>query len=324
MDNSMQAIIVKQAQLEVSELPRPQPAEGELLVEVKAAGVNRADLLQKQGKYPPPAGASPLLGLEVAGTVAAVGNGVRGWKAGDRVFGLMGGGGYAQFAVLNSQLAMRIPEGMDFASAAAIPEVFLTAWQALVWLSRLQPGEKVLIHAGASGVGTAAIQLAVALGAEPWVTASEAKHESCRALGASEAIDYKTQNFAEVVEHKTRGKGVNVIIDFIGADYWQKNLQSLAVDGRLVMLAFLGGVQTEANLAPILRKRISVYGSTLRSRSLSYQAGLTKDLSDFLLPRLERGELKPVVHQTYSWQQANAAHQEIEQNQNIGKIVLLF
>ncbi|WP_224995453.1 NAD(P)H-quinone oxidoreductase [Cesiribacter sp. SM1] len=324
MDNSMQAIVVKQAQLEVGELPRPQPAEGELLVEVKAAGVNRADLLQKQGKYPPPEGASSLLGLEVAGTVAAVGNGVRGWKAGDRVFGLMGGGGYAQYAVLNSQLAMRIPAGMDFASAAAIPEVFLTAWQALVWLARLQPGEKVLIHAGASGVGTAAIQLARALGAEAWVTASAAKHEACRALGASEAIDYKTHDFAEVVADKTRGKGVNVIVDFIGADYWQQNMQSLAVDGRLIMLAFLGGVKTEANLAPILRKRISVYGSTLRSRSLSYQAGLTKDLSDFLLPRLERDELKPVLHKTFNWQQAEAAHQEMEQNKNIGKIVLIF
>ncbi|AHM61009.1 NADPH:quinone reductase-like protein [Flammeovirgaceae bacterium 311] len=324
MNHSMQAIIVKEGKLEVGELPRPQPAGGELLVEVKAAGVNRADLLQKQGKYPPPAGASELLGLEVAGTVAAVGAGVKDWQPGDRVFGLMGGGGYAQYAVLHSHLAMRIPGNLDFAQAAAVPEVFLTAWQALVWLARLQPAEKVLIHAGASGVGTAAIQLAIALGAEAWVTASAPKHTNCRALGASVAIDYKEEDFAEVVAEKTGGKGVNVIIDFIGADYWQQNLKSLAVDGRLVMLAFLGGATAEVNLAPLLRKRLSVYGSTLRSRSLSYQAALTKDLSAFLLPRLESSELKPVVHQTFGWQQATEAHQEMEQNKNIGKIVILF
>lgn len=320
----MQAIVVKEGVLEVGELPRPQPAGGELLVEVKAAGVNRADLLQKQGKYPPPAGASPLLGLEVAGTVAAVGPGAGEWQPGDRVFGLMGGGGYARYAVLHSQLAMRIPGNMDFVQAAAVPEVFLTAWQALVWLARVQPGEKVLIHAGASGVGTAAIQLATALGAEAWVTASAPKHTNCRALGASEAIDYKAEDFAEVVAEKTGGKGVNVILDFIGADYWQQNLKSLAADGRLVMLAFLGGVKTEANLAPLLQKRLSVYGSTLRSRSLSYQAALTKDLAAFLLPRLERSEIKPVVHQTFSWQQATEAHQEMEENKNIGKIVIIF
>lgn len=324
MSYRMQALLVKEGQLEVGECPRPQPAEGELLVEVKAAGVNRADLLQKQGKYPPPAGASPLLGLEVAGTVAAVGKGVRNWQAGDRVFGLMGGGGYAQYALLHSQLAMRIPEQLDFARAAAVPEVFLTAWQALVWLAEFQPGETVLIHAGASGVGTAAIQLAKALGGEAWVTASAGKHAACSALGASLTIDYKTDDFAELVLEKTAGKGVHVVIDFIGADYWQQNLRSLATDGRLVMLAFLGGVKTEANLAPLLQKRISVFGSTLRSRSLAYQAKLTKDLSAFLLPRLENGILKPVVHKTFDWQQAAAAHQEMEQNKNIGKIVLLF
>ena len=320
----MKAIIVNEKQLEVGEWPNPEPKEGELLVAVKAAGINRADILQKEGKYPPPAGVSPLLGLEVAGTVAAVGSGVKGWKPGDRVFGLLGGGGYAEYAILHSSLAMPIPKALSFAEAAAVPEVFLTAWQALVWLAKLQPGEKVLIHAGASGVGTAAIQLAKALGAEAWVTASAAKHAACKALGASLAINYKEQDFAGVVLEKTAGKGVNVVIDFIGADYWQQNMKSLALDGRMVMLAFLGGVKTEANLAPLLQKRITIHGSTLRSRSLAYQAALTEDLAAFLLPRLESGELKPVLHQTYSWQQAKEAHLEMEQNKNIGKIVLLF
>lgn len=320
----MQAILVNEKQLEVGEWPRPEPKEGELLIAVKAAGVNRADILQKEGKYPPPADASPLLGLEVAGTVAAVGSGVKGWTPGDRVFGLLGGGGYAEYAILQSSLAMPIPEALSFAEAAAVPEVFLTAWQALVWLAKVQPGEKVLIHAGASGVGTAAIQLAKALGAEAWVTASAAKHAACKALGASLTINYREQDFAGVVLEKTAGKGVNVVIDFIGADYWQQNMKSLALDGRMVMLAFLGGVKTEANLALLLQKRITVHGSTLRSRSLAYQAALTEDLAAFLLPRLESGELKPVLHQTYSWQQAKEAHLEMEQNKNVGKIVLLF
>lgn len=323
-DKQMKALLVKEGQLEVGEWTMPQAAEAEVLVEVKAAGINRADILQKEGKYPPPAGASPLLGLEVAGTVAAVGKGVKDWQVGDRVFGLMSGGGYAQYAVMSSRLAMPIPDNMDFTEAAAVPEVFLTAWKALVWLAKLQKEERVLIHAGASGVGTAAIQLAKALRAEAWVTASAGKHAACRALGARLAIDYKEQNFAEVVEEKTKGAGVNVIIDFIGADYWQQNLKSLAMDGRLVMLAFLGGVKTEANLAPLLRKRISVFGSTLRSRSLAYQAALTKDLAQFLLPRLQNGAIKPVLHKAYPWKQASEAHQEMEQNQNIGKIVLLI
>ena len=322
--NTTNALLVKEGQLTAGEWPMPQPAAGELLVAVKAAGINRADILQKEGKYAPPAGASPLLGLEVAGTVAAVGEGVSGWQPGDRVFGLMPGGGYAAHALLHSQLAMPIPDALSFTEAAAIPEVFLTAWQALKWLAKLQQGERVLIHAGASGVGTAAIQLAKALGAEAWVTASAGKHVACRSLGATLAIDYKAQDFAEVVSEKTGGKGVDVIVDFIGAGYWQQNLKSLALDGRLVMLSFLGGVKAEVNLAPLLQKRISVFGSTLRSRDRAYQAALTQDLASFLLPRLKDGTLKPVIHKVYPWQKANEAHQEMEQNRNIGKILLEF
>lgn len=318
----MKALRVEEEQMVLADWPKPIPGEGELLVAVAAAGVNRADILQKKGKYPPPTGASPLLGLEVAGTVAAVGAGLSNWQVGDRVMGLLPGGGYAQFALLHSQLAMPVPENLSFAEAAALPEVFLTAWQALVWLAKLQKQETVLIHAGASGVGTAAIQLAKALGAHVWVTASASKHARCQGLGASLTIDYKAKNFAEVIQEKTAGRGVDVIVDFIGAGYWQQNLQSLAMDGRLVMLAFLGGAKTETNLAPLLQKRLSVYGSTLRSRPLQYQAALCKDLAAFLLPKLKNGMLKPVMHKVYDWQQAEDAHRDMEQNKNVGKIVL--
>lgn len=319
---NMKALLVEKGQMLLADWPKPSPGQGELLVKVAAAGVNRADILQKEGKYPPPAGASPLLGLEVAGTVAAVGADISNWQVGDRVMGLLPGGGYAQFALLHSELAMPVPENLSFAEAAALPEVFLTAWQALVWLAKLQKGETVLIHAGASGVGTAAIQVAKAMGAQVWVTASAAKHAACQALGASLAIDYKATDFAEVIQEKTAGRGVNVIVDFIGAAYWQQNLQSLAMDGRLVMLAFLGGAKTETSLAPLLQKRLSVYGSTLRSRSLPYQAALCKDLAAFLLPRLKSGVLKPVIHKVYDWQQAEEAHRDMVQNQNVGKLVL--
>jgi putative PIG3 family NAD(P)H quinone oxidoreductase len=320
----MEALLVKEGVLEPGSWPKPRTETGQLLVQVKAAGINRADLLQKAGKYPPPAGASPLLGLEVAGTVAAVGEGVSRWQPGDRVFGLMSGGGYAQYALLHSQLAMPIPEELTFTQAAAVPEVFLTAWQALHWLARLQPGERVLVHAGASGVGTAAIQLAKALGAEVWVTASAGKQATCLSLGASKAIDYKQEDFEEVVREATQGKGVDVILDFLGASYWQQNLNSLALDGRLVMLAFLGGIKTETTLAPLLQKRISVFGSTLRSRSLAYQAALTQDLAAFMLPRLASGELRPVIYRTYPWKEAEKAHSEMEQNKNAGKLLLEF
>ncbi len=321
-DDSMKALLVKEGQLVIGNWPKPKPAKAEVLVAVEAAGINRADLLQKGGKYPPPVGASPLLGLEVAGLVAEVGDGVTDWQVGDRVMGLLPGGGYGQYAVLNSQLAMPVPEQLSFAEAAAIPEVFLTAWQALVWLAKLQKDEIVLIHAGASGVGTAAIQLAKAMGAEVWITASAPKHAACRELGASVTIDYKAADFANEVQERTGGNGVNVIIDFIGAGYWQQNLKSLAVDGRLVMLAFLGGTKTDADLGPLLQKRITVYGSTLRSRSVAYQAALTKDLAAFLLPRLQSGRLKPVIHKIYSWQEAEKAHQEMQHSQNVGKLIL--
>jgi tumor protein p53-inducible protein 3 len=322
-DDKMKAILVENGNMRLGEYPRPLRGPREILIEVKAAGVNRADTLQRQGKYPPPKGASPILGLEVAGVVAEIGPAVSRWKKGDRVFGLLSGGGYAQFATMHEEMALAIPESFSFSSAAAIPEVFMTAYQALVWLAHLQKGERVLIHAGASGVGTAAIQLAKEMGAEVLVTASGTKHEVCHELGASHAIDYQKESFRERITALTNGEGVDVIVDFIAAPYFQDNLGCLRTDGRLVMLALLGGPKLqEGNLAPVLQKRLSILGSTLRSRSQEYQRKLSKELAAFLIPKLESGQVKPVVDTLFPWNEVKAAHAYMEANKNTGKIVL--
>lgn len=310
-------------QLYIGEWEKPQPGPEEILVQVEATAVNRADTLQRRGKYPPPEGESPILGLEMAGTVVERGAQAHRWEVGDRVCGLLGGGGYAEFAAIPERLALPVPAGLDAVQAAALPEVFLTAFQALRWLARLQEGETILIHAGASGVGTAAIQLAKVMGAVPIVTASAGKHELCRELGAALTIDYRRENFAERVAAFTKGKGTQVILDFIGAPYFQQNLEALSVEGRLVMLAFLGGVKPEAvNLAPILRKRLQILGSTLRSRSLEYKIRLSQDLQAFAWPLFGRGKLRPVIDRIYNWQEVADAHRYMESNQSRGKIVL--
>ncbi len=322
-EDKMKAVLVENGNMKIGEYPRPLRGPYDILIEVKAAGINRADTLQRKGKYPPPKNASPVLGLEVAGVVAETGPSVSRWKKGERVFGLLPGGGYAQFATMHEDMAMAIPDNFSFTSAAAIPEVFLTAYQALVWLARLQKGERVLIHAGASGVGTAAIQLAREIGAEVMVTASETKHAVCRELGASHTIDYQKESFSEKVATLTNGEGVDVIIDFIAAPYFQDNLSSLGTDGRLVMLALLGGPKLqEGNLAPILQKRLSTIGSTLRSRSQEYQRKLSQELAAFLMPMLESGRIKPVIDTVFPWEEVEAAHDYMEANKNIGKIVL--
>lgn len=300
----------------------PVPGAEEILIEVAATALNRADTLQRQGKYPPPPGASPVLGLEVAGTVAACGQQVSQWQVGDRVMALLPGGGYAEYAVIHEALAMPVPDPLDFEHAAAIPEVFLTAFQALAWLAKLQNGEQVLIHAGASGVGTASIQLAREMGATSWVTASAPKHEACLKLGAAHAIDYRATDFVPYVLEHTEGKGIEVIVDFIGAPYFQQNLDALARDGRLILLALMGGVKTEVNLAPVLMKRLQIIGSTLRSRSLAYKSTLVSDFRAFAGPRLTDGRLQPVVDSVWDWQTVAEAHRYMEANQNIGKIIL--
>jgi tumor protein p53-inducible protein 3 len=323
----MKAILVHQPggpeELILGEYEKPEPKPNELLVRVHATALNRADTLQRQGKYPAPAGASPLLGLEIAGEVAAVGAACTKYKVGDKVFGLLPGGGYAEYAVIDEAMAMPVPGNLSMEEAAAIPEVFLTAFQALVWLGRLQAGERVLVHAGASGVGTAAIQLARELGAEVYVTASAAKHEACLALGATKAIDYKSASFKEEVLKHTNQQGVDVIIDFIAGPYFNDNLDCLRLDGRLVLLATLGGGKVENfDLRKILTKRLQVMGSTLRSRSRDYQVRLTEDLSAFALERFNTGKLKPIVDSVLDWQDAAEAHRYMEANRNTGKIVL--
>lgn len=323
----MKAVLIKEfggpEQLYLGTCETPQPKANEILVKVAATALNRADTLQRMGKYPAPKGESEILGLEIAGTVESVGAKVTKWKVGDRVCGLLGGGGYASYAVIHEELAMPIPDGISLIEAAAIPEVFLTAFQAIQWIAQLKEGEHILIHAGASGVGTAAIQLANRMGAIPIVTASSAKHELCLELGARHAIDYKTENFEESVIKLTDGKGANVIVDFIGAPYMQQNLNALAMDGRMVMLAFLGTPKIEAlNLIPILRKRLQINGSTLRARSLDYKVELSQDLMRFAWPLFTDGRLKAVVDSVFDWEDVADAHRYMEANKNKGKIIL--
>lgn len=302
---------------------KPRPRKEELLIRVAATALNRADLLQRTGKYPPPPGASPLLGLEVAGTVEAMGKGVEGWKKGDRVFGLLAGGGYAQFAVLHQEMAMRIPGNLSFEEAAAIPEAFLTAYQALFWLGGLEEHETVLIHAGASGVGTSALQLVVASQARALVTASGSKHEACLSLGASVAINYHEEDFVSAVHGATDGRGADLILDFIGAPYLARNLTALAPDGRIVLLATMGGSEVERfDLRLLFKKRAQVTATTLRHRSLEYKINLTQDFAGFMLPLFEDARLKPIIDTVYHWKNVADAHRRMEANRNVGKIVL--
>ena len=323
----MKAILVKNpgkdSRLVLGEYDTPVPEKDELLVRVHATALNRADLLQRAGNYPVPAGASPILGLEMAGVVEDMGSECTGWAIGDRVFGLLPGGGYAEYVTIPQNLALPIPEGLSFDEAAAIPEVFLTAYQAIVWLGELQEGEDVLIHAGASGVGTASIQLARSIGANVLVTASLPKHALCLSLGASAAIDYKTQDFPERVQQLTDGRGVQVIVDFLGASYWSKNIESLCMDGRLVLLALMGGAKVDSfNLALMFRKRAQIKASTLRNRSKSYKVALTQAFWGAFGSAIERGIVKPVIDSVYAWSDVSEAHKRMAANKNSGKIIL--
>ncbi len=304
--------------------PDPSPAPYEIVVKVAATALNRADTLQRQGKYPPPAGASPVLGLEMSGEVVAKGNKVTKWQAGNRVFGLLSGGGYAEYAVIHEDMAMPIPENLSYAEATAIPEVFLTAYQAIFWLGKLKKNETILIHAGASGVGTAAIQLAKQLDAKIIVTASAKKHAICTELGAALAIDYQKDDFKEKVLEFTANRGVNLIIDFIGGPYLEKNINCLQTDAALIILATLGGGKAEhIHMRKWLMKRLNIMGSTLRSRSLEYQIALTEAFSTFALPLFQHQTLKPIIDSILSWKDVRKAHRYMENNGNTGKIILM-
>jgi tumor protein p53-inducible protein 3 len=296
------------------------PCRDEIMVKVTASGINRADLLQVAGHYPPPPGASEILGLEISGIVEEVGGEVVAFGKGDRVMGLLAGGGYAEYVTDQQGLFMKIPENIDIIDAAGIPEAFLTAYQGLFELSHLQKQETVLIHAGASGVGTAAIQLAKARGAQVIVTAgSVEKCDFCRELGAQHAIHYKQEDFEEVIK---KIGGVDVVIDPIGGHYFPKNINLLNTDGRYVVLAFMGGAQSNIELGKVLSKRIHVMGTTLRARSLDYKQHLIAGFELYFQEKLASGLIKPVIDTVFPVQAVTKAHAFMANNQNIGKLLL--
>ena len=309
--------------LRLGDVPRPAPGAGEVLVRVRATALNRADLLQREGKYPPPPGASDVLGLELAGEVAEAGPGVTALAPGDRVCALLAGGGYAEYAVVPAALCLRLPDALTFEDAAALPEAFLTAFQALVLLADTQPGDHVLVHAGASGVGTAAVQLARLLGAHAHATASAPKHDALRALGAATTIDYRTEEFDVRVLEATGGHGADVVLDVIGGAYVAANLRALARDGRWVLLATMGGAVAEAlDLRALMAKRLTLFATTLRGRSLGYKARLTERFRAEAWPAVADGRLRPVVDAVLPWTEAAEAHRRMAANANVGKIVL--
>lgn len=324
----MKAILIKNPggaeQLYMGEAEIPALAKKEILVKVKATSLNRMDIIQREGRYPVPKGASPVLGVDVAGVVEELGLGCSKWKPGDRVMGLLSGGAYAEYVSVHEDLALPIPENLSFEGGAAIPEVFMTGYQTLFFLGKTKAGYDVLIHAGASGVGTAAIQLVREVGARSIVTAgSPGKIEFCKKLGAWKGFNYREGPFAEKVLEATQGKGVDVILDFVGASFWEQNIQSLKREGRLIVIGYLGGSRvTNMDLTPILRNWVHILGTTLRARDRDYQIGLVRELSGFALDRFKDGRLKPVIDKVYPWERVQEAHRYMEANRNIGKIVM--
>lgn len=309
--------------LRIGEAPDPVAGPGELLVRVRATALNRLDLMQRQGRYPLPPGAPETLGVEMAGEVIGWGDGVQGWSRGDRVCALLLGGGYAELVTVPAGMAIPIPANLSFEQAAALPEVFLTAYLNLFDLGGLRAGDYALIHAGASGVGTAAIQLAREAGAHAIVTVgSEEKAARCRALGAVAALNYHNGPFEPGVLEASGGRGVDVIVDSIGAPYWEQNLNCLVTGGRLIILAMQGGGTLEVNLGAIQRKRLRIIGSVLRPLPLAEKVALTERFKAFALERLADGRLVPVIDRVYDLSEAPEAHRRMESNANIGKLVL--
>jgi len=301
----------------------PVPAAGEVLVKVAAAGVNRPDLMQRQGKYPPPQGASEVLGLELSGVVVVVGANVSRWRAGDRVTALVAGGGYAEFAVVPEPQCLPVPRGLSMEEAAALPETFFTVWTNVFDRGRLVAGESLLVHGGASGIGTTAIQLARARGARVFATAgSRDKCQACERLGADRAINYRDEDFVATLLDATRDRGVDVVLDMVGGDYVSRNLEVLAMDGRLLQIAFLHGPHADVNLSPLMRKRITFTGSTLRPRTVEEKGAIARALEREVWPLIESGKVRPVLHAVFPLAEAAVAHAELEAGQHVGKIVL--
>ncbi|MDO8903033.1 NAD(P)H-quinone oxidoreductase [Hydrogenophaga sp.] len=312
--------------LRMAERPMPEPGVGEVLIRVSASGVNRPDVLQRTGNYPVPPGASDIPGLEVAGVIesgdeAAMAS--AGFNIGDRVCALVAGGGYAAYCVAPVEQCLPIPDGLDDIAAASLPETFFTVWSNVFDRARLQSGETLLIQGGTSGIGVTAIQMAKALGARVIATAgSDEKCAACLALGADHAINYKTQDFVRAVADLTEGQGVNVVLDMVAGAYVARELDCLAEDGRLVIIAVQGGIKAEINAGMVLRRRLTITGSTLRPRPVAFKAAIARSLRERVWPLLASGAIKPVIHQVFQAEHAAAAHELMESNRHIGKLVL--
>ena len=303
--------------------PVPQPQPGEVLVRVAAAGVNRPDVLQRMGLYPVPPGASDIPGLEIAGTVAAVGVGVTAWKPGDALCALVQGGGYAEYCTAPAPQCLPIPKGLSPVEAASLPETFFTVWSNVFDRARLAPGESLLVQGGSSGIGVTAIQMAKAFGHKVLATAgSPQKCAACEELGADRAINYKTEDFVAVVKEATGGRGVDVVLDMVGGEYVDRELKCLADDGRIVIIAMLGGARSTVSLNEILRRRLVLTGSTLRPRPVEFKGAIARNLREKVWPHIESGRIRPVVFRIFPLDEAAQAHALMETGQHIGKIVL--
>jgi len=310
--------------LEIAETATPIPGPREVLIEVEYAGVNRPDILQRSGTYPPPPGASPILGLEVSGHVVARGAEIDEWKVGDSVCALTPGGGYAEYCLADASNCLTVPRGLDLKQAAALPENLFTVWHNLIERGRLKAGETVLVHGGSSGIGYMAVQLAKQYGAEVLATVgSDQKAEFCRKLGADLAINYRTRDFVAEIENHTGKHGVNVILDMVGGDYLPRNVRLLALEGRLVQIAFLRGSKvSEFDFLPVMVRRLTITGSTLRPRTVEQKAAIARSLRDRVWPLLETGQVKVVIHQIFPLAQVRDAHRQMEEGQHLGKILL--
>ena len=309
--------------LKLTDRPIPEPASGEVLIRVAAAGLNRADVMQRNGHYPPPPGASDLLGLEVSGTVAATAPDVHDLSVGDEVCALLTGGGYAQYCTAPASSCLPIPKSLNLVESAAVPETFFTVWTNIFMRGKLKKGERLLVHGGTSGIGTTAIQLAKAFGAKVCATAgSDEKCDACVELGADLAVNYREDDFVEKVKTWTNGQGVDVILDIVAGDYLAKNIKSLAVEGRLVIIATQGGLKSEINALPIMMKRLTVTGSTLRPRTVEQKSEIAQELREHAWPLLDNGSIKPVIDSVYPMHQVSDAHRRLDSGTHIGKILL--
>jgi len=306
-----------------AERPRPVPSAGEILIKVAAAGVNRPDVFQRLGRYPPPPGVTDIPGLEVSGTVAQLGVEVTGWQIGDAVCALVAGGGYAEYCVAPSPQCLPPPRGLDLVAAAAIPETFFTVWTNVFERGRLTAGESILVHGGSSGIGTTAIQLARARGSRVFATAGSAKKcAACERLGAERAVNYRDADFVATVREATLGRGVDVVLDMVGGEYFARNIEVLAVEGRLVEIATLGGVKAELNIQTIMQRRLTITGSTLRARRVAEKGVIAAAVHQQVWPLIESGAVKPIIHATFPLRDAAAAHRVMESSEHIGKLVL--